>query len=938
MRRDYFLSTKHTFQQAGFFLFVSIITLSGCSLQKKSKFNAALQDLTAHYNILFNANQLLKQKQDDYALSFIDSYGDMLNVYPDTTAQSSKSDKDLDDAMVKANHIINEKEQSHYIGDAYLVLGKANYLGGNYFNAAEYFSYVTRSFPKQTKLVQEAAIWKARSLLYLRKYKEAKLTLDTAFLKANPKKHIPADLYATKLQYDINVQDYEDGEQMAKKAIQYCSDKKESLRWTFILGQLQELNHKNRDAVLSYTRIIKSNAAFEMAFNANLNRIRIDDESKGIKLSRTERLLSLLLNENNNDFKDQIYYQVAEIYLLNKDINNAIKYYKLSIRASKTNQNQKGLSYLRIADIDFNQKADYVNAKKYYDSTLTNLSLNYPGYQTIQKKNNNLKLFVDRLQIIAREDTLQMLAKLDEKARAAKIDAMVANEILQQQLNAAAIVNNQNNGNNIQNPRVSKPNGSNFYFYNSNAISKGFSDFKIKWGTRKLEDDWRRSSRSTTNITANGSVTPANGDPDALPADKRRSTSNVAGGAYRQQIMRDLPLTPQLLAESNTRIYGSYLDIANFYRDILDDKKNATITYRLLLDRFPTNPNTAYVYYNLYRLYTENDVAKSTVYKDKLVKEYPETPFAKVIIDPDYAKNLNDKDAAFNADYNKVYNLYTQKKYTQAVKQTDTLIKKYPAHKQVVQLQYLRVMSEGHKEALPPFEEQLKQITENFPKDELITPLVKKHLDYINANKTELAGQPFALMNNDTSEVVFIPPIANQKQTPYRRPYIPEPDVKKPAETKVVAKQDPAKPTPGKTTSETVVITLPPKPVKEVPAVFSQRDSTNYYFVINVSTGTVDLSSSRFGLGQFNRANYPPNTIKHQLKNVGADNQLIYVGRFYSLADVKKYARAVIPLMAEIMKVPKDKYSFFMITQEDLDKLNDKKQLDSYFEYYQKNY
>ena len=116
------------------------------------------------------------------------------------------------------------------------------------------------------------------------------------------------------------------------------------------------------------------------------------------------------------------------------------------------------------------------------------------------------------------------------------------------------------------------------------------------------------------------------------------------------------------------------------------------------------------------------------------------------------------------------------------------------------------------------------------------------------------------------------------------------------------------------------------------------RDSTNYYFVVNVGTTTVNLASSRFGIGQFNRANLAGSAIKHQLMPVGDNNQLIYVGRFYSLGAVKDYARAIIPLMPDIMKVPKGQYSFFIITQENLDKLNNKSMLDSYIDYYQNNY
>src|SRR6185312_16109362 len=114
--------------------------------------------------------------------------------------------------------------------------------------------------------------------------------------------------------------------------------------------------------------------------------------------------------------------------------------------------------------------------------------------------------------------------------------------------------------------------------------------------------------------------------------------------------------------------------------------------------------------------------------------------------------------------------------------------------------------------------------------------------------------------------------------------------------------------------------------------------STNYYFVVNVSTQTINLSSSRFGIGQFNRTNYPPGSISHQLMSIGDNNQLVYVGRFYSLKAVKDYARAIIPLMPDIMKVPKGQYSFFIITKQNFDKLNSKPMLDSYTEYYQNNY
>ena len=917
---------------------VFVLFAAGCSLQKETAVNRGLQNLTAHYNILFNANEILRLKQEGYALSFVDSYNEILSVYQDTTSQSSSPDKDLAEAKAKANKIINIKEQSHYIGDAYLVLGKASFLGGDYFSALEYFNYVTRSFHDKPALVQQALFWKARSLMYLNQMAKAKLVIDTAIQSIKPKKKAYlADIYATKLQYDINVQEYADAEEAAKQAIHYCHTKAQRLRWTFILAQIQELNNKNAEAIKNYIRVANSNASFEMAFNANLNRIRIEDMQNGVKVNRIDRLKALIKNENNKDFIDQIYYQIAELYFANKDVDNAIKNYKLSVSNSHKNQNQKGLSYLRLADINFKSKADYIGAKKYYDSTLLSLSANYPGYQSVQKKRDNLQVLADKYSIVAREDTLQTLAQLDEKTRTARIDAMVQKHILQLQIAAAAPAQGPGNSGG---PLGGSSGNSSFYFYNSNAISQGVNDFKRQWGNRKLEDNWRRSNKGIVGGSALGNTQSI--DPDA-PSDQVAANGGkapVSAGNYRQQLIKDLPLTPELLAQSNIRIYNAYFDIANFYRDILGDKKEAIAVYELLLSRFPNSADKAAVYYNLYRLYSDlNNVPKADEYKNLVLKNYSETAFAKTIIDPEYGKKVTDADAGLNGMYNDVYDNYSKKKFKEAIKGIDSLTGVYPNNKLSSQLAYLRAISSGHLERLAPFREELVQIVNKYPDDRLITPLVKQHLAYIDSHMAEMTTFPLALTNNDTTEVPFkTEPTIQDKIAAYNNSQLVRQTAQKRIEPKQAEKKTDStamKPSVANPSANNPASSTVGKPK---PSIFSLNDSTNYYFVVNVSTATVNLASSRFGIGQFNRANFQEGAIVHQLKDVGDDNQLIYVGRFFSLDAVKAYARAIIPLMPDIMKVPKDKYSFFIITKQNLDKLNNKNLLDSYIEYYQSNY
>ncbi|WP_175404120.1 tetratricopeptide repeat protein [Mucilaginibacter sp. PPCGB 2223] len=930
-----------------------MLLFAACNLEKESGFNRMMQNLTARYNILFNANEVLRQHQETMALNYVDNYGQLLSVYQDTAAKSPAADKALTSVIERGNTLIAEKEQSHYIPDAYMLLGKANFLQYNYYNAIEFFSYVIRTYPKSRDLVQEARVWKARALMHTDQLAVADTLLDTALQNIFPKEQHTADVYATKLQYDIYAEKYADAEAMAAQAVHFSRDINHKLRWTFILAQLQELNHKPAEAVKNYSRVMNSNASFEMAFNASLNKIRIEDTQAGDKTTRIDRLRKLLKNENNKEFIDQIYYQIGEIYLAQGNYNEAIKNYQLSIRNSTKNQDQKGLSYLRVADINFKNKADYATAKKYYDSTLTNLSPTYPGYQTIRKKADNLQLLADRLQTIAREDTLQMLAKLNEKDRAAKITALASGTLLQQQAIATASKNVQTASVRQQSQQGGGLNATgNFYFYNTQAVAQGYTDFKRIWGNRPLTDNWRRSVQSNNNTTTNPSVAAiAQQNTTASPDQVAKPAANPALTKLENDLAQNVPLTPAQLTLSNTKIYNAYLDIANFYRDVLEDNKEAIGIFELLLQRFPNTVNKPSVYYNLYRLYSDIDKAKSDYYKDLILKNYAESNFAKVILDPDYNQKLNDQNAAFTSSYTDLFDLIVKRKYTEAVTKANAVIEQFPGSAFLAQVYYLRAIAMGHRQKLDPFKTELDEIVSKFPDDRLITPLVKQHQAFIAANESDLAAREVVLVDTDPNEVLpFM-----QKQPAYVNPYTPA--VPKAQPKPQVVKQNPpannnpvinkpvtppvstppvANPVVKNTDSATI---KPPVIVKETLSIYTagMADSTNYYFVINVNTNKVNMASSRFGIGQFNRGRYTDNSIRHQLKPAN-ENQLIYVGRFTNLAAVKAYARAIVPLLPEIMTVPADKYNFFIITQQNLDKLADKKTIDNYYDFYQKHY
>lgn len=880
-----------------------------------------MQNLTARYNIIYNANILLEESENNIDRSYIDNYAQLLSLYKEPSEATSATEiTNLDSVIKKANTIINDKLHSNYVDDAYLLVAKSNYLKSQFYNAAEYFNYLINNYPLEKDIKQESLVWKTRALLQLENITEASNTIDTALKYIETSKENKADVYATYAQFLITTGKPAEAIPVLEKALDAGSTKRKEIRWKYVLGQLQTNNKQYAEAYENFSDVVKSNASFEMAFNANLNRIRIEDEQSGKETDRITRLKSLLRDDKNADFTDQIYYHIGNIHLERNQLQEAIQNYNTSIKESTTNQDQKGLSYLKLADIYFNN-ANYVRAKAYYDSTLSTLSPKYPGYELIRKKGSNLDLLAERYRIIAREDTLQTLARLPESERDERIGELVREqtESTIAQVNQQTPVNNLIAG--IDKPSAETLTEGKFYFNNSTAIGQGFSDFKRNWGNRRLEDNWRRATKTAAETTKSMS-----NDPDAvIGASIASAPNNVTPESVRLNYLKDLPLTEPLMRQSNQRIAEAYYDIANFYKDELKDEAVAIRTYEELLKRSPESSLTLPVYYNLYRLYQPVDIEKSNTYKDLILSKYPESAFAKVIKDPNYSRDADEKEAKLNEAYNAVFNLYTERKYNEVLPAIQRIEQLYGNNKLSPQLAYLNALAIGHTQKLPAFENVLEQLIASYPDDKIVTPLAKDHLKYIQENREQMAGRTTALIEFDPRERFFVeePPVQvpkpaqQQAQTPVQKPTSVAPE--KPA---VAANEQPA------------VVPQTPQPPATAQSPFSLPGTAEYYFVVNVTDPRYNLSSSRFGIGQFNRTRYAGSSLKHQLQDASNENQLIYVGTFQNYEDVKTYESAILPLLKDIMKVPTEHYSTFVITKEGLEKLKNRQIIDSYIEFY----
>ncbi|MBB5620033.1 tetratricopeptide (TPR) repeat protein [Pedobacter cryoconitis] len=973
--------------------------LVACSTPKDTATSRAMQNLTARYNYIYNANVILNNYEEESYNNYIDNYSDVLPIYTDPEKFSSESvlhapanDRALDAIIKKSRAIIADKAFSNYIDDAYLLLGKAYYLKTNYFVAEEYFDYTAKTYTKDMNVLITAQNWKARSLMQLNNMDDAAIILDTVYDNLELVKKKRSEPYGTIAQSYIYQNRYNDAIPILEKAVKESQLHRNRIRWTYILAQLYERQKKYKEALALYTKVQKSNAGFELYFNANLNRIKVTGILNGEHLNRKKELLALLKDDKNLDYHDQIYYQIAEDYAEENNITEAEKFYKLSIRNSTRNNYQKGLSYLRMADLNFNKHKDFLKAKAYYDSTVTVLPKNYPGYAQIVKKSQNLEYITDRYDVIAYQDTLQMLAKLPEAERIAKIKNLT-------KIKVAVAGNNGAFRNNLfpdatRRNNAGAPATSSFYFSNPAALSRGYTDFLTKWGNRKQEDNWRQSIKSSSQTTSESIAKVEN---DGYPTDKIGMEKTIADkDTTGKKYMAAVPLTVEAVKASNEKIIDAYYEIASFYQQELDDQPEAIRIYQLILSRFPDNSHLGSVYYSLYLCYQKTDPANAAKYKALVLDKFPGSVYAKTILDPDYSIKQSDLEAAGIKRYNQVFELYEGKAFPSVITEVNTTVQQYPAGSINPQLSYLRAIAIGRTQQIDSLTAAFKAITNAYPDDKLIVPLVKEHLAYIATHQGEFRKRRVALPDFDPAEPRFftsapvaektVQPIAQPDLQPIAKPVkedvtaAAKPNVTQPTVIKeplAITKQVPVvppvttkdipvtqpqvavvktdvppatQPVPVPETPVAAVVTpeiTTPVPIKtaEVPAArpviidktFSTEISKVYYFVVDVADASLTLSSSRFGIGQFNRGNFPGAGLKHQLTEFDND-QLIYVGNFLSFAEAKSYADGITPQLKQIMKVPAGTYSSFIISKENFEKLRNKDLVTKYLDFYKNNY
>jgi outer membrane protein assembly factor BamD (BamD/ComL family) len=152
------------------------------------------------------------------------------------------------------------------------------------------------------------------------------------------------------------------------------------------------------------------------------------------------------------------------------------------------------------------------------------------------------------------------------------------------------------------------------------------------------------------------------------------------------------------------------------YKNDLKDNSKAKESFNELLKRYPMSEFRLPVYYNLYKIYKEEgDQANMNLYKNKIVSEFPETVYAKVLTNPDYLKEVEAEEKKIIRQYEECYDLFTMGNYPEVIIQATQALKDNPDDPLVPQFDYLRALSVGKTYDTKTFRDTLNRIVSSYP-------------------------------------------------------------------------------------------------------------------------------------------------------------------------------------------------------------------------------
>ncbi|MCF0202576.1 MAG: tetratricopeptide repeat protein, partial [Bacteroidaceae bacterium] len=684
--------------------------LAACSTQKNTPATRWWHAFNANYNTYYNGSLAFIDGALEKENGNKDNYTELIPLY----TVANKNSRDLgkgnfDRAIEKSQKAIrrhsikkrptwdksrkktekdiewlNRKEYNPFLWKAWLMMGKSQFMKGDFEDAASTFAYMSRLYAKQPAIYGKSRAWLAKCYveqdwLYDAEDVIKKMERDSLDWRA------VKEWNYTYADYYIHCNRYEEAIPYLKKVIKRESRRKQKAREYFLLGQLYAAIGNSEDAYRAYRSCLRCHPPYELQFNARIAStcVAAEKDAQGMigKLKRMAR------NENNKEYLDQVYFALGNIYLAQKDTVNAISSYEKGNEKATRSGIEKGVLLLSLGNLYW-QKEKFSDAKRCYGEAIGLLDKDHKDYNTLSKRSVILDELVPHTEAIHLNDSLLALSTMDEKARNEAIDRVIAalkkrekeeaDRLAEQNSAQNATGNNSFGNNNIPNRNQQQNQGFNqnqslFYFYNPTAVSQGKQQFEKLWGKRQNVDDWQRNNKTVVAFEQDtddeGNYTEAQLDSINKATAKADSINELMEKPEndphkREYYMKDIPFTDEQKAGCHKLIADGLYNSGVIFKDKLDNLPLSEKQFMRLRNDYPEYENNADLYYHLFLLYNRKlQPVKGDEYLDLLKAQFPDNQWTKMLSDPYFAENARFGKQMEDSIYGATYTAFKESRF-----------------------------------------------------------------------------------------------------------------------------------------------------------------------------------------------------------------------------------------------------------------------------------
>ena len=756
-----------------------LVIFAACSNKTNTARSRFWQSFTTKYNVYFhgktNYDEQLKAMMDGYE----DDYSQRLYMHPaearsnPKAKQPSGSFERTIEKMEKAItlHSIKKKpkrksgknkdpkyqewlardEYNPYLHNAWYMLAKAQYMKGDFLDAAATFRYITRHFSWKKDLVQECQVREALCYCAMGWPTEADNVLTHVHLDEITNKKVRALANAAFADYHIKAQEPEKAIPYLAKAVKGFKGN-DKVRMSFLLGQLYEEVGDKHNGYLAYKQAgSSSGSSYRTKFNA---RIKQSAVYEGTNIaSEVKALKRMTRYDRNKVYLDQIYYAIGNLYLAHGDTLSAIENYRLAAEKSVNNGVEKAISQLTLGGIYFNRR-QYDFAQPCYAEAIPLVNEDYPNYKLLKKRSDVLDELAVYAQNVNLQDSLLELAAMtpdEQKAVIAKIiedlkkkekeekEAAEREEYLAQQNAKGSQIRDKGNS-----PAQYTMNTDNsWYFYNNSIKQAGKTQFQKLWGSRKLEDNWRRHNKSTFSFNNEEADSALMALADSVMIDENGDTIKVDIEAlkraedphFEEFYLKQIPKTEEDIMAAHEIIQEGLYNMGIILKDKMEDYSAAAYEFKQLLENYPDNTYRLDVFYNMYMMYMRNgQEADAEPYRDSILINFPESKYGMAMQDPNYLENLKNMNNDQENMYEAAYANYLANNHTAVHEAYAEMMRKYPLSKIMPKFMFIDALSYLTEKDHDKFKETLKDMLQRYPQTD-ITPVASDIVKQLNQGR-----------------------------------------------------------------------------------------------------------------------------------------------------------------------------------------------------------